>query len=182
MLRRHAVVPDEINAGRDAATELLTAGHRDGIWIVGHPARHLFAGQERLTGIEERLTAAGTGLAGTIDCDWWPEPAYEAVSAALAEGVRPGAVICMNDRIAFGTYQAVREAGLDIPGDVSVISFDDSPLAAWLRPQLTSISLPYYQLGWQAVELLLGESGDHTPPAGLIRVPMPVRRRAPNRS
>jgi LacI family transcriptional regulator len=47
-------------------------------------------------------------------------------------------------------------------------------MAAWLRPQLTSISLPHYQLGWQAVELLLGEQDE----PGVVRVPMPVRQRA----
>jgi LacI family transcriptional regulator len=55
-----------------------------------------------------------------------------------------------------------------------VLSFDDSELAAWLRPQLTSISLPHYQLGWQAVELLLGPERE----PDVIRVPMPVRHRA----
>jgi LacI family transcriptional regulator len=83
-------------------------------------------------------------------------------------------LICLNDRVALGAYQALREAGRSIPDDVSVVSFDDSDLAAWLRPQLTSIALPHYQLGWQAVELLLGPASD---PA-VHRVPMPVRHRA----
>jgi LacI family transcriptional regulator len=217
-----AVIPDELTAGRSAAGVLIDAGHRDGIHIVGDLAQHVFAGRERMTGIRERLSAAGTGIAGTIGCDWWPEPAYEAVARALAEGVRPRAMICLNDRIAFGAYQALREAGLDIPGDVSVVSFDDSDLAAWLRPQLTSVSLPHYELGRQAVELLLGSSSNGEapdaangeapdaangrapdaangrasdaangeaavgggspiagpPPDGVLRVPMPVRRRA----
>jgi LacI family transcriptional regulator len=85
-------------------------------------------------------------------------------------------LICLNDRVALGAYQALREAGLSIPGDVSVLSFDDSDLAAWLRPQLTSISLPHYQLGWQAVETLLDAAG-RTEPA-VRRVEMPVRYRA----
>lgn len=78
--------------------------------------------------------------------------------------------------MALGAYQALREAGLDIPGDVSVLSFDDSELAAWLRPQLTSISLPHYQLGWRAVELLLDPAGHARPE--IWRLPMPVRDRA----
>jgi LacI family transcriptional regulator len=65
-------------------------------------------------------------------------------------------------------------AGLTIPDDVSVVSFDDSELSAWLRPQLTSISLPHYQIGWQAVELLLGPAQDPS----VVRLPMPVRHRA----
>ena len=161
-----AVIPDELAAGRSAAGALVAAGHRDGIHIVGKPAEHVFAGRERLAGVRARLAEAGTAIAGTIDCDWWPEPAYEAVTEALSQGVRPRALICLNDRIAFGTYQALHEAGLRIPGDVSVVSFDDSPMAAWLRPQLTSVSLPYYDLGRQAVELLLRSTATLDPADG----------------
>jgi LacI family transcriptional regulator len=170
----HTVIPDEISAGWSAARTVLEAGHQSGIHLVGSPSQHVFAGRERLAGIREGLAASGTRLAGIIDCDWWPEPAYETVSRTLADGLRPRVLICLNDRIALGAYQAVREAGLCIPDDVSVVSFDDSDLAAWLRPQLTSISLPHYQLGWRAVESLLG------PPAkpGIARIPMPVRHRA----
>ncbi|AGL20791.1 LacI family transcriptional regulator [Actinoplanes sp. N902-109] len=170
----HSVVPDELSAGRSAAQTLLDAGYRDGIHLVGDPAEHVFAGRERVAGLRERFAAAGIEPAGTIGCDWWPEPAYEAVRRALADGLAPRALVCLNDRVAFGAYQALREAGRDIPGDVAVVSFDDSDLAAWLRPQLTSISLPHYELGWKAVELLLGK-----PSAPAVhRVPMPVRLRA----
>ena len=171
---QHQIVPDELAAGWTAATTLLEAGHHQGIHLVGTPAQHVFAGRERLAGIREGLGAAGARLAGVVECDWWPDSAYEAVSRALADGLAPRALICLNDRIALGAYQALREAGRRIPDDVSVLSFDDSDLAAWLRPQLTSISLPHYQLGWQAVEKLLGPSAE---PA-VQRVAMPVRRRA----
>jgi LacI family transcriptional regulator len=171
---QHTIIPDELAAGVAAARTLLGAGHRQGIYLVGHPGERIFASRERLAGLKEGLGEAGTRLAATVDCDWWPDSAYEAVSRALADGLEPKALICLNDRVALGTYQALREAGRVIPDDISVISFDDSELAAWLRPQLTSISLPHYQLGWQAVETLLG------PPAepAVTRVAMPVRVRA----
>jgi len=172
----HSVIPDEVAAGWSAAKVVIEAGHREGIHLLGNPAHHVFAGRERLAGIREGFGAAGIKLAGAIDCEWWPNSAYEAVRAALAGGPPPKVLICLNDRVALGAYQALREAGLDIPGDVSVLSFDDSDLAAWLRPQLTSISLPHYQLGWQAVETLLDAAG-RTEPA-VRRVPMPVRHRA----
>jgi len=171
---QHAVVPDEVGAGLSAARTVLEAGYQNGIYLVGRQSEHVFAGRERLAGIREGLAEGGAKLAGTIECDWWPEPAYEVLTRAFADGLRPRVLICLNDRIALGAYQAAREAGLRIPADVSVLSFDDSDLAAWLRPQLTSISLPHYQLGWQAVELLLGEPA--TP--AVVRMPMPVRHRA----
>jgi LacI family transcriptional regulator len=172
----HSVIPDEAAAGRGAAEVVVAHGHRDGIHLVGNAAHHVFAGRERLAGIREGLAAAGTRLSGTIDCDWWPDSAYEAVTRALAAGPTPKVLICLNDRVALGAYQALREAGLRIPGDVSVLSFDDSDLAAWLRPQLTSISLPHYELGRRAVELLLDPAGHPRPE--VWRVPMPVRDRA----
>ena len=170
----HAVIPDEVAAGWSAARVVIESGHRDGIYLVGSPAERVFAGRERLAGIREALGAAHIRLAGSIDCNWWPDSAYEAVRQALDGGVKPKVLICLNDRIALGAYQALREAGITIPHDVSVLSFDDSDMAAWLRPQLTSISLPHYQLGWQAVELLLGQQDE----PGVVRVPMPVRQRA----
>jgi LacI family transcriptional regulator, galactose operon repressor len=170
----HSVIPDELTAGWNAAKVVLDAGHLDGIHLVGTPARHVFAGRERLAGIKEGLAAGGTKLAATIECDWWPDSAYDAVRRTLEAGAPPKALICLNDRVALGAYQALRGAGVRIPEDVSVVSFDDSDMAAWLRPQLTSIGLPHYQLGWQAVELLLGPTRE----PGVIRLPMPVRVRA----
>ena len=75
----------------------------------------------------------------------------------LATGPAPTAVVCANDRLALGAYQALHEAGLRVPDDVSVVSFDDSELASWMRPALTSIALPHYELGAMAVNLLLGD-------------------------
>lgn len=83
------------------------------------------------------------------------------------------ALICLNDRVALGAYQALAEAGLRIPAVVSVVSFDDSELATWLRPQLTSVAIPHLEIGRRAVELLLTPS----PTPGVVRLPMPLRER-----
>jgi LacI family transcriptional regulator len=168
-----SIVPDELTAGLTAARTLLEAGHRKGIYLVGHLGKGVFASQERLAGIKEELATAGVRLAGIVDCNWWPDSAYDAVCRALRDGLDPKALICLNDRVAFGAYQALREAGMSIPDQVSVISFDDSELAAWLRPQLTSIALPHYELGRHAVEILLGPSAE----PGITRLTMPIRRR-----
>jgi LacI family transcriptional regulator len=176
-----SVVPDEAGAGRAAARVLLDAGHRDRIHVIG--GRHVtdrtpdgvYAGRQRMRGVEEALRRAGTRPAGVTECAWdAPEPGYEAVAALLAGGAAPTALICCNDRLAFGAYRAIGEFGLRVPDEVSVVSFGDSSLASWLRPQLTSIALPHHELGRTAVELLL--SGDLEP--RVHRLPMPVRRRA----
>ncbi|MDQ1653001.1 MAG: LacI family transcriptional regulator [Cryptosporangiaceae bacterium] len=167
------MIPDELEAGRAAARILLLAGHRDGIYLAGTPEPTVFAAREREEGIEAELAAAGTALAGTLHCDWWPGHSFEAVRAFLDGGGRPSALICLNDRIALGAYQALAEAGLRIPADVSVVSFDDSDLASWLRPGLTSIALPHYDLGYRATTLLAAGQLD----AGVHRIAMPVRAR-----
>jgi LacI family transcriptional regulator len=168
-----AVVPDERAAGRDAARVLLDRGHRDGIVVLGEIPPGVYAARERLTGIEEALAEGGAGIAGVLECSWWPEAAYEALQHALAAGSTPCAVICLNDRVALGAYQAAQEAGLAIPDELSVVSFDDSDLAGWLRPGLTSIALPHYELGRRAVRMLLAAEGN--PRTDLV--PMPVRER-----
>lgn len=163
------VLPDEYEAGRTAAEALVSAGHREGIHLIGERPRHLFAARERSRGIRTVLREAGTRLAGTIDCRWWPDGGHAAVRRLLAR-TRPSALICLNDRIALGAYQALQEAGLRVPQDVSVVSFDGSDLASWLRPQLASVALPHFEMGRRAAELLV--KGDDEP--RVHRVPMPL--------
>jgi LacI family transcriptional regulator len=168
-----AVIPDEVAGGRDASQVLLDAGHRDRIFLVGETLGTVWAAQERLEGIGAALAAAGTALAGQLPCTWWPDDAFASVTDLVHAGGRPRALICLNDRVALGAYQALQAAGLRIPEDVSVVAFDDSPLAAWLRPALTSIALPHAEMGRLAVERLLdGRAG-----RGVTRVAMPFRRR-----
>lgn len=167
-----AVLPDDESGGRAAAEHLVSRGILDDVWVVGHD---MFlgspAGAERLAGIVSGLTDAGTALSGVLPCEWDVPAAHDALSGWLAEGSRPRALICLNDRIAMGVYQALAEFSLGIPRDVSVISFDGSNLATWLRPRLTSVVLPFLAMGTLAVEHLLdpGRAG-----TGVIRLPLTV--------
>ena len=169
-----AVLPDERAAGRSAARVLLDAGHRDGIAVLGETPSGLYAARERMAGIEEELAAGGAAIGTVLECSWWPEAGYEAVRYTLARGELPRALICLNDRVAFGAYQALAEHGAEVPRDVSVVSFDDSDLAGWLRPALTSVALPHYEMGRRATRILLAPE----PVEGLELVPMPLRERS----
>jgi LacI family transcriptional regulator len=182
-----SVLPDEIEAGRAAARVLLDAGHREDIHLIGAGPRvrdvppEALAGVERLTGIREVFRQAKVTIAsGRVCPDWQPEYGYDA-TRELLEHARPRALICLNDRIAVGAYQALDDFGLKVPTDVSVVSFDDHPVAGWIRPKLTTIALPHYELGRKAVEVLLTEIDRDregtTPEGGTYRVPMPVRMR-----
>ncbi|WP_203337895.1 LacI family DNA-binding transcriptional regulator [Nocardioides limicola] len=151
-----AVIPDEVGGGRVAGELLLESGRAAGAYVVGaDPTPGALAGGRRLTGVEAALNEAGHALAGMIPCEWSVREAFAAMDGWLRDGGRPGALVCMNDRIAMGVSQALAEHGLQVPGDVAIVSFDGSELASWLRPTLTSVAVPYAGIGARAVELLL---------------------------
>jgi LacI family transcriptional regulator len=179
-----SVVPDEVAAGRRAATTLLDAGHRDDIYLIGAGPRPgqgpvgSLAAVERLQGIKERLEEAGIRPAGAVACpDWEPELGHAAVRKLLIGGAVPKALVCFNDRLAVGAYNALAEAGLAVPADVSVVSFDDDPMSLWVEPQLTTIAIPHYELGRRAIELLLDGTAAGEAAGVVERLPMPVRMR-----
>lgn len=177
-----AVVPDEIEAGRAAARLLLEAGHRE-IHLIGagpdpqDVPPSTVAGVERLAGIREVLTAAGLEPAsGRLCGEWLPPEGWRATNDLLREHPRPRAIICFNDRLAFGAYQALHEAGLAIPDDVSIVSFDNYPLAEWMRPGVSTFAIPHEQLGRRAVELLIDrvQNGMGSGPGDVHRLPLPL--------
>lgn len=177
------VIPDEARAGATAARILLDAGHREGICLIGAglsaagAPTDSVAAVERLNGITEELAAAGVALHAAVGCaEWQPENGLAATRRLLAEASGPTALICFNDRLALGAYQALGEAGIRVPDDVSVVSFDDDQIASWIAPKLTTLALPHYDLGREAVEILLAEAA----PARerrVTRLPMPARMR-----
>jgi LacI family transcriptional regulator len=181
-----AVLPDELEAGRTVARVLLDAGHRDQICLIGAgPQAHRapkdsLAAVQRLQGIREALAEAGVEVAAAMPCpDWQPDLGYTATTLLLGT-MKPSALICFNDRLALGAYQALADAGLEVPADVSVVSFDDDLIASWVKPQLTTVALPHYELGQAAIKVLLGEEPDGRaagPGAPIYRIPMPLRVR-----
>ncbi len=165
-----AVLPDDVGGGRAAVLHLLESGLREPVHVVGEdPAPYSTAGVDRLRGIREGFVGSGAEVAGVVSCRWDVASAHDALEAWLGAGGRPGTLICLNDRIAMGAYQALRERGICVPEDVAVISFDGSDLAAWLRPRLTSLALPFKEMGRRAVETLMRPDWQE---AGVVRLPM----------
>lgn len=173
-----SVLPDEYEGGRQAVTLLAEAGKSSGIVLLGHNGEEeagLFRSESiarRFAGIREEMAARGLAFSSELSCwNWEPDHGYE-LMAALLQKQRPQAILCLNDRLAFGAYQALAEAGLTIPGDVAVVSFDNDELASYLRPGLTTIALPHEEMGRAAVELLL-----HPEASRGAMLPMPTIRR-----
>lgn len=169
-----SILPDEYTGGR-LAVELLTgAGHRE-IALLGQNnevERDLFRSAtvaRRVRGIRDAMAERGLAFVSEESIWLWePDEGYTATASLLERHPGVGALLCMNNRLAFGAYQALSDAGLRVPDDVSVVSFDNNEIAAYLRPGLTTVALPHEAMGRRAVEVLLGEE-----PVGEVLVAMP---------
>ncbi|SFR93138.1 LacI family transcriptional regulator [Microbacterium sp. cf046] len=169
-----AVVPDERQGGRTATEQLLATGHRRIAFInttSPSPAR-----TGRLAGYRDALESAGIDFDESLVISAEPqqEGGYASAEYVVASGA--SGVFCHNDRVAMGLYDGLRERGLRIPADIAVIGFDNQEvIAAHLRPPLTTVALPHYELGAAGVRVLLGlEPAPHDGPL-LIACP-PVMR------
>jgi DNA-binding LacI/PurR family transcriptional regulator len=150
-----AVSLDDVSAGREAARHLLGLGHRHIATITGPLAEDCT--QDRLLGCREALGRAGLELepALTQEGDWSASSGYAAMQAILASGREITALFAQNDRMAVGAIRALREAGLGVPADVSVIGFDDMPLASYFDPPLTTLRQDTFEMGRQAARMLV---------------------------
>ena len=170
-----AVVPDEVQGGRTATQLLLDSGHRR-IAIINTTTPSP-AHEGRLRGYRDALDAAGLAFDPALVFDARPEQegGYDVVGPILDAGAT--AVFCHNDRVAMGLYDGLRERGRSIPTDVAVVGFDNQEvIAAHLRPPLTTVALPHYELGAAGVRLLLGLEA--IPEGGRLEVACPPVLRA----
>jgi len=159
-----AVVPDEEQGGRVATEALLAAGHSRIAFINTTTPSPALSG--RLAGYRSALESAGIAFDEELVFPAAPaqEGGYEATAGIVGSGAT--AVFCHNDRVAMGLYDGLRERGLRIPDDVAVMGFDNQEvIAAHLRPPLSTVALPHYELGAAGIRVLLGlEPGPDTEP------------------
>ncbi|MEV0284465.1 MULTISPECIES: LacI family DNA-binding transcriptional regulator [unclassified Kribbella] len=127
---------DNTSAGRLATEHLLGLGHRT-VWHVAGPQRW-WAARERLDGWRQALAAAGAPEPPVLEGDWLPASGYEA-GQRLATDDEVTAIFVANDDMAIGVLRALAEAGRSVPGEVSIVGFDDIPSAAYLSPPLTTV-------------------------------------------
>ncbi|WP_164897839.1 MULTISPECIES: LacI family DNA-binding transcriptional regulator [unclassified Mesorhizobium] len=149
-----AVVPSEIAGGQSSTRHLISHGHRRIATITGEP--WMQAAQDRLKGYRRALATADIPFDAelVVEGDWSASAGYAATVKLLALKDRPTAIFCQNDRTAIGCYEALKEAGLHIPGDISVIGYDDEEIARHLFPPLTTSILPHMAMGQWAIEQL----------------------------
>jgi DNA-binding LacI/PurR family transcriptional regulator len=151
----YSVRSDDLRGGALAGEYLAGLGHTRIAYVAG-PERAM-ASQLRLRGCQEALQARGIA----IPKDWivagtgQPEAGERAVQALLRASPRPTALFCYNDATAMGGLRAAKEAGLRVPGDLSILGYDDIAAAPYLDPPLTTVAQKKYALGQQATEMAL---------------------------
>lgn len=153
--RLPSVVPGDLLGGRTATERLLRAGHRRIGLITGQTG--VEGSTERLRGYRQALASKDIAFDPTLiyPGNWQPDSGYAGLKALMALPQPPSAIFCANDLMALGCLEALRELGLSIPEDVSVIGFDDREIAQYTRPPLTTLILPHYEMGVSATEILL---------------------------
>jgi LacI family transcriptional regulator len=158
------ITPDEVRGGQTATGVLLQKGYRRIGFINVDPKRHAPAARGRLTGYQRALADYGVPFAEELvrEGNTMADQGYLHAHALMDLADPPSAIFCGTDRTAMGVYDALKERGLRIPQDVAVIGFDNQELiAAYLRPALSTMALPHYQMGAWAVRQLLEHSQSH---------------------
>lgn len=143
------------NGGLTATRHLLALGHRR-IGVIGGP-EWILCSRARLDGYRAAMDEAGVPIdPGLVSYGrFHVEEGIEKGRALLALPDRPTAIFAGNDLQALGVYQAAREARLHIPEDLSVVGFDDLPVAQWVGPPLTTIRQPLIDMATVAAEMVL---------------------------
>jgi LacI family transcriptional regulator len=148
------------NGGLTATRHLLELGHRR-VGMIGGP-RHMLCSRARVDGYRAALETAGVPVDPELirHGDFHVETAYEEGRKLLALSDRPTAIFAGSDLQAFGLYEAARVLGLQVPRHLSVIGFDDLPMARWAWPPLTTIRQPLTEMAATATRLVLGQGGE----------------------
>lgn len=156
----HALFVDQLAGARAATAHLLALGHRD-IYHLAGPQEWIEA-EARMQGYLDEMIDAEVPVAPPVLGDWTADFGYYA-GRELVRTCDFTAVFAANDQMALGLLHAFRDAGLDVPGDVSVVGFDDAPESAHYLPPLTTVQQDFQGLGRLCVERLLrSEDGSIT--------------------
>jgi DNA-binding LacI/PurR family transcriptional regulator len=164
------VVSEEL--ARLATEHLLDLGHRTVHHIAG--PRRWYAARDRTEGWRKAVRARGAAEPPVVDGDWSAWSGYAAGRALAADDVT--AVFAANDDMAIGLIRALLEAGKRVPGDVSVVGFDDTPISAYVTPPLTTVRQPFDAMAAAGLRLLVhaveqpqaGDLDPEDPPLELV--------------
>jgi len=157
--------------GAKSATEFLIAGgHRRIAHLAGW--RKSMNGRDRQAGFLAAMGEAGLSPVSCVDCHFRRSVAMDETRKLFADGARADAIFVANDHMAFGVLDVLRsELGLRVPEDVSVIGYDDTPMAAWPCFALTTVRQPLDEMTARTVDLLLAQIEDSDRAPEQIEIP-----------
>lgn len=164
---------DHRQGARDVVNHLLDLGHET-VWHVTGPGGWAETAQRR-EGWLDALVARGAQVPATVEGDWSPRSGYLA-GLALADTDNLGAIFVANDQMSLGLLRALRERGIQVPEQVSVVGFDDVPESEFFSPPLTTVRQDFAEVGSRSISLVLeqvaGRDRDavagHVVPAQLV--------------
>jgi LacI family transcriptional regulator len=151
--RRHAAITiDNFGGARTMMRHLTSLGHRRIAFITG-PAQNADA-RERLRGYRHSMRGSN-GEAVEVRGDFSEDSGHAAADEIAKMDPRPTAIFAANDSMAIGALSALSEGGWSVPDDITVVGFDDIPIARYVSPQLTTIRVDIVELGRRAFAVLL---------------------------
>jgi DNA-binding LacI/PurR family transcriptional regulator len=145
---------DNIQGGKMQVEYLAKLGHKKIAVIHGLPDS---VGRERLKGYELGMESSGIKVRQeyVVSGRYTEEGAYEATVCLMNMNDKPTAIIAHNNLMCMGAYKAIKDLGIDIPNEVSLIGFDDFDSAAYLQPSITLISKPITEMGQESAKMLI---------------------------
>lgn len=165
-----ALTMDDERAARMATEHLIELGHQRIGFIAGPAAYELSSW--RVAGWQAAMEAGGFDTAALLQAgDFSYESGLATADALLAADAPPTAIIASNDRMALAVLEVARARGIDVPADLSVISFDDTPITRFTHPPLTAVVQPIAEVTAQAVSLIIDEQAQRDPPRTAVVVP-----------
>ena len=165
-----ALTMDDERAARLATEHLAGLGHRRIGFIAGSTEYELSGW--RVAGWQAAMAALGLSVEGLLaQGDFSYESGRRAAATLLSSEDPPTAIIGSNDQMTLATLEVARERGLDIPADLSLVSFDDTPIVRFAHPPLTAIVQPIAEVTARAVELIIAQKAGRPTPGEPIVVP-----------
>ncbi len=149
-MRIQTVQMDQRGGASAAVRHLLDLGHREIVHLAG--PLDWYEARARMAGWRAELEVAGLDAPEPLGFGWEAGTGYAAVRALVERRAVPTAFFAANDQLVLGAYKALSEAGYSVPGDVSVVGFDDAPSAAFFAPSLTTVRQDFNSLGRLAIE------------------------------
>lgn len=173
--RRSCAVLDDIGGARTATQHLIDLGHRD-IALIGGDSNS-YTGKQRERGFIQALADAGIRrrTAWTLRCGYSPEAGRQGILTLLdpAAPRRPTGVVVGNINAAIGAVRAAGELGINVPEQLSVVAVHETWVASYTRPPMTTVKMPLFELGREAVRLLHERLNGGAPYDNMIAEPAP---------